>query len=150
MNTNVFLANVIWLFHVGVVLFVMLAPFFNVPSALVLHVTFCITLLVHWNANSNVCSLSVLESKLRGIDYTQSFTHQFIGPVYDVSSTDWSNIVWTATVVLMCVSAYRLYHSEVWGQVQACLAKSWSEKADKSTGQLLRQLVLCLEPLFRS
>lgn len=111
-GTNIFLANVIWAFHFMLVLFVVLAPVSKMPSILIIHITFCISLIVHWANNSDVCSLSVLESKLRGLDYTQSFTHKFIGPVYNVSKTSWTKFLYVVVVILMFVSLYLLYKSK--------------------------------------
>ena len=109
---NAFLADVIWWFHLVVVLFVLLAPLSNTPYILLLHFVFCISLLVHWGANSNSCSLSIIESQLRGVPYTKSFSHQFIAPVYDISKTSWSKFVHVITLIVMSVSFYKLYHSK--------------------------------------
>lgn len=119
-NTNNFLANVVSTFHGLVVLFVLSAPFFDVPYFLILHFTFCVSLLVHWWGNSNVCSLSVLESKLRGLNYTESFTHKFVAPIYDISKTTWSQICYVVTILLMCISAYKIYQSPKWGESLQC------------------------------
>lgn len=110
---NVFLANCISFFHVLIILFVLLAPFSNIPYILFLHIMFCITLVIHWYLNSNVCALSILESKFRGLDsHADGFIHKFVAPMYDVSETNWSNFCWMVTLVLMSVSSYKLYHSE--------------------------------------
>jgi len=105
------LANLISLFHGLVVVFVILGSFSNNIGKLLLHATFCLSLLVHWWGNSNLCSLSVLESHLRGLDYTQSFTHQFIAPVYDISQSSWSKVCTLFTMTVMMVSMYKLYQS---------------------------------------
>jgi serine/threonine protein kinase len=118
---NAFLADVIWWFHLFVVLFVLLAPFSSTPYILLLHFVFCVSLLVHWAANSNSCSLSLLESQLRGVPYTKSFSHQFIAPIYDVSKTSWSNFLYTITFFVMFVSFYKLYRSNSFSNFQ----QSW-------------------------
>lgn len=110
-SKNIFLANCIWVFHVIIILFVLFAPICNIPCILLLHTTFCLSLLVHWYGNSDVCSLSMIESKLRGLDYTQSFSHQFIAPVYKISNTEWSMIVWTITIIVLSISLYKMYTS---------------------------------------
>jgi hypothetical protein len=89
----------------------LIVPFTNIPYYLLLHITFSISLLVHWWNNSNVCSLSIFEAKLRGVEYTNSFTHKFIGPVYEISNTTWSKICYIVTIVLMILSAYKLWTS---------------------------------------
>jgi hypothetical protein len=111
-GVNIFLANLVFLFHTIVVLFVLTAPFSNIPALLILHITFSISLILHWWFNSNECSLTYIEAKLRGLDKTQSFTHQFVAPMYEISSTEWSKICYIITILLLCVSIYYLYNSE--------------------------------------
>lgn len=121
------LADCIRSFHIIVVLFVLAAPFFNIPYFLILHISFSISLLVHWYSNSNVCSLSMLESRLRGLDYTDSFTHKFIAPIYDVSQTTWSQFCYIITITLMCISIYNLYYSEKMKLAIACYHRKTSQ-----------------------
>lgn len=137
------LADVVRMFHLFIVCFVILGPFINKISILILHFTFCFSLLVHWYGNSNVCSLSLLESKLRGLDYTQSFTHQFIAPVYDISQTQWANICTMLTIFLMLISGYKLYKSGVWAHVKKCYKKN--KLSGMSTAKNISQ---CLIPVF--
>lgn len=116
-KTNILLANAISLFHIMIILFVLIAPFTNIVALLILHVTFCLSLLVHWYTNNNICSLSVMEAKLRGLEYTDSFSHKFIGPVYDVSKTTWSTICYIITIVLMIVSIHYIYKSNKFNMI---------------------------------
>lgn len=109
---NAFLADVIWWFHLAVISFVLLAPLSNTPYILLLHFVFSISLIVHWTANSNSCSLTLLESKLRGVPVNQSFSYQFISPVYDISKTSWSNFVYFVTILTMSISFYKLAKSQ--------------------------------------
>ena len=109
---NIVLANFIFMFHTLIILFILFAPFIDIPAILILHITFSICLLVHWWANNNICSLSLLESKLRGMDHTESFTHKFIAPIYDISQTEWSRICIIITIILLCISSYKLYYSK--------------------------------------
>ena len=109
---NSFLANCISIFHYLVILFVIFAPFSNIPAILILHATFALCLMVHWWGNSNACSLTVLESYLRGLDSrTESFTHKFIAPIYEISASEWNNVVWIITIITFCISIYKLYYS---------------------------------------
>lgn len=118
MSANHMLANVISVFHALLIVFMLCAPFSNVPYFLILHITFSISLMIHWWGNSNMCSLSIIESKLRGLDYTQSFTHKFIAPVYEISNTTWSQVCWVVTVVFMCLSIYNLAYNKKWQKVK--------------------------------
>lgn len=137
------LADLVRLFHIFIIAFVVVAPFINNTAILVLHITFCFSLLVHWSTNSNVCSLSVFESKLRGLDYTQSLTHQFIAPVYDVSQTQWSTFCTLATIVLMFISAKKLYDSGIWSTVKSC----YNDNKEKGMSWA-HNVAECLMPIF--
>ena len=115
MKKNELLANGIYIFHILVILFVLIAPFTNGLYFLLVHFTFAVCLLVHWWGNSDVCSLSVIESNLRGINYKDAFTHQFIAPLYEVSQTRWSQICYAIVILTLCISGYKLYNSDKWG-----------------------------------
>lgn len=121
-SSNILLANIINAFHILVVLFVILTPFvfYNTSQMLILHITFTISLLLHWWGNSNVCSLSYMESKLRGLDYTESFTHKFIAPIYDISQTTWSQICYIITIIVLSLSLYHVYYVKDWKQSWEC------------------------------
>ena len=120
---NIVLANFIFMFHTLIILFILFAPFIDIPAILILHITFSICLLVHWWANNNICSLSLLESKLRGMDHTESFTHKFIAPIYDISQTEWSRICIIITIILLCISSYKLYYSKKTFKMMECYNK---------------------------
>ena len=117
-ENNLILAEFVRIFHIFIIIFVLIAPISCIPSILILHISFCISLLIHWYCNQDICSLSVIESKLRGIDYTESFTHQFISPVYTVSQTNWSRICYFVTICLLFLSFYLLYNSKIWFEIR--------------------------------
>ena len=54
-STSTMFANLIWIFHTLVILFILLGPFLNSPALWVLHITFSFSLLVHWYGNNNMC-----------------------------------------------------------------------------------------------
>ena len=122
-EVNIFLANLVYAFHVTVVLFVLIAPFSNIPAFLILHVTFSVSLLLHWYNNNNDCSLTYIESRLRGIDKVEGFTHKFIAPIYDISQTEWSRLCYIITIILMCVSIYYLYNSPKVAESLRCFSQ---------------------------
>ena len=123
---NIFLANSIYLFHIFIILFVVLAPFFPYTNILILHITFCVSLLVHWLANSNECSLSRLESYFRGMDTTCTFSHQFIAPVYDISQSEWDKVCYLIVVAVMSISIYRLVNHPKMEYFLKCVNKESS------------------------
>lgn len=138
-----FLADCIFYFHIFVVLFIVFIPFLNVPPAfLILHITSAICLMLHWYSNSDICSLTIIEGQLRGVDRTKTFTHQFISPVYKITSTEWSNIVWIITFIVMCISIYKLYHTDKFKHALKCYNElSNSEFTFQNT-------IKCFRPLF--
>jgi hypothetical protein len=143
---NLLLADSIFVFHCIIILFVLFAPFTNIPALLILHITFAICLMVHWHANSNICSLSVIEAHLRGLDAREdTFTHQFIAPVYDISSTEWSNIVWIITSIVLVISIYKLYNTDKFKIAWQCYLEA---KEEPNLYKKLLQFLQCFKPLF--
>jgi len=141
MSKNKLLADLVYIFHFIVIIFVLLAPFTNIPAILILHITFSVCLFVHWYANSNVCSLTVLEANLRGLERSETFTHQFIGPIYDISSTGWSNFIWLITIFIMCIAVYKLYNTDKFKTAWKCY---YNLKENSSYTKILE----CFKPLF--
>ena len=140
MNISETFANIIWLFHCLVILFVCFAPFTKIPAILILHITFSICLLVHWGANNNMCSLTVIECYLRKVPPTDTFMHQLISPMYDISSTDLNNIVHIVTYVTMFLSIYYLYESEKFKECLIC----YNELKETNIVNIFK----CIQPLF--
>lgn len=118
------IADLIRLFHILIILFILIAPFTGSLYLLIVHIFLCISLFVHWYNNNDECSLSIMESRIRGLHYTESTTHKFVSGMYNISKTDWSNIVWILTIVLFCISIYNLYSSHKWKLIKSCLGKA--------------------------
>jgi hypothetical protein len=143
MHCNNILANITSTFHVCLIIFVLIVPFLNIPSLLFIHFSLCLSLLIHWLANSDVCSLSIIESQLRGIDYTQSFTHRFVSPMYSISSSDWSTICYIITILLLCITVYKIYQS---GRFSKTI--DFYNKLDKSNSSRTEIYMKCLHTLL--
>ena len=109
MDWSCILANAVFTFHLGLVLFSLFAPLCNTPDILLLHLSWCICVIVHWMANNDTCSLSVFEAQLRGIRYDEGFMHKFIAPVYDISKSDWILVCYIVTVFVGVLSLYKLW-----------------------------------------
>jgi hypothetical protein len=157
---NQVLANIIWLFHFLVVLFVVFTPWYGNPVLLILHMTLCLSLLTHWITNNNVCSLSLIEGKLRGRNYTESFTHSLIAPLYDISKTQWSQITFILTIILFLVSLSKLINHPRIAHASECLRQQKQElKSDqrlnkKTNWQKFRETVMlyvrCYQTAFNA
>ena len=99
---------VITTLHVIFILFMVIAPFtWNIPT-LALHASSAITMMIHWVANSNMCFLTFVESKLRNVDCENSFIHKIVSPVYDINDGTIGGIVWILTIILFLVSIYKI------------------------------------------
>lgn len=149
-NINIPLANLISFFHLFIILFVIFAPISNTPSILILHVTFCISLIIHWLANNNECSLTFFESKLRGLDKTDSFSYKFIAPIYDISKTEWSKICYIITFIVLCISLYKLYNSKRVAKAFQCYndLKNDVNYNNLSFSDKIKKIFQCFTDLF--
>ena len=76
------------LIHILFILFIILGVFFKDPFLILLHSCVLITLILHWYFNNDICSLTLMESKIRGIPYTKGFIHSLIGPFYNISNKE--------------------------------------------------------------
>ena len=137
------LANIISVLHILVVLFVIFAPFSNVLYILILHVSFAICLLLHWKNNSDVCSLSILESKLRNLDYTETYMHRLISPIYTISESELSKLCYIVTIITMSISIYKIYNSPKTYEILECIREIKSN-TDFSTGERWSRYRDCL------
>ncbi len=97
------------LFHLFLVLFTIVAPFTDRPGILILHISYTISLLSHWYLNDNSCCLTIFESTITGSDTTDTFMHKLISPMYNISETNLSKLVWFSTIALLILSSYKMY-----------------------------------------
>lgn len=105
--------------HVLLILFVIIVPFIpNVEwTFLVLHISTVMSLLVHWLMNNDSCFLTLVETKMRGVESSESFIHSIVSPVYKISDTDTKELVSNITPLLGLVSLMRL--SKNWEVVKS-------------------------------
>ena len=142
---NTLLANLIYIFHIIIVLFILLIPFSNIPSFLILHIVFSLCLFLHWSTNSNVCSLTLLEGKLRGLKDVDTLSYQFISPLYNISKTESSNLAWVITLIMMCISVYYLYNNKRFKESIKCFNQI---NKDLSFTEKSKEIIKCFFPLF--
>ena len=108
---NIILANLVRLFHIIVIIFVLIGPFSKNPLVLILHIVFCLCLMIHWMFNSDTCFLTLLETKIRGIDDNESFTYKFVAPMYNITHTKWNKLVWVITIIVCLIAVFNLKNS---------------------------------------
>jgi hypothetical protein len=105
-----FLGTTVFIIHFLLVFFILVVPFLDIPLfILIIHALFIIVLVQHWYHNSNICSLSIIESKLSGKPYTQTFMHRIISPIYDIGETQLSTLCYIISALLFFYVIYRLY-----------------------------------------
>lgn len=103
----------IWLvqlLHFALLVFVILAPFLNEPTLLLLHSLVCPSIVLHWAMNSDVCALTMIEAHLRGVQQCETFLDKLVGAVYRLpqGATDGKYLSW-ALLALTAVSVYRCF-----------------------------------------
>lgn len=103
-----FAANIVWLLHILLVVWVVVTPFTSNEPMLLLHLFAIPTLWIHWTLSDDTCSLTLLESKLRGCEPTESFFHSLVGPVYKIEDSDTRLVAWYASVVLWLVTVSKV------------------------------------------
>ena len=100
--------------------FMLIAPFSDIAPILILHITGAWCLLVHWCANNDICFLTLMEAKLRGIHYKNGFLHKFVAPVYNISDKQISNLCHIAVIVTMMISFYNLLETKAFEKARKC------------------------------
>ncbi len=105
----VLLASAIQSLHFAVVTFITFGSFSYDPGVLLVHATSCLCLLVHWYANQDICSLSLLESAVRGVAYKDTFVHRIVSPIYNISEKSVKILCYTVTITGLLVSSVKLY-----------------------------------------
>lgn len=101
--------TLIRLLHCCFVAWMVCIPFIGSLDQVLLHFVMCVFLLGHWACNNATCALTILEKWARGMQEDESsFVHRLVAPVYVISVPRLKAIVRWFTVLLMCVSAYRL------------------------------------------
>jgi hypothetical protein len=94
------LANIIWIIHLTLVIFLVTTPFFVEDELILLiHVLGGLCLILHWKMNNNECVLTYLEGLVRGCTYDTGFLHTIIGPIYNVGID--SNL--SLVVFILCI-----------------------------------------------
>lgn len=102
------LEDFIKILHILIILFIIGAPFSNDPRILIVHVSSCISLIVHWYFNNDTCCLTLMESYLSGKKKKETFMGRLISPVYTLDESTTSKVTYYSTIVLMLISVAKL------------------------------------------
>ena len=120
------LASIIRIIHIMLILFILIAPFSSYAPILILHLTGAWCLLVHWAANNDICFLTLVESKLRNIDYRKGFLHKFVSPVYNITDKKMSELCHIMVILSMLVASYNLFESTSFDKARKCYMNNGS------------------------
>jgi hypothetical protein len=121
-----FLLYLIIVLHTLLVLFIVTVPFFGKNYLLFLHILGGTAILAHWIANNNICSLTLLENKIREIitnkpvNPNDSFMARLINPIYDFKKNNHSRRVflYSLLVGLVLLSMYKLLRNYKQGNLK--------------------------------
>jgi len=121
------LLNLIILLHALLVLFLVVAPFSNIPTVLLLHVIFIPVILIHWVLNNNICALTLAEFKIREylnggpVDRSQCFMARLMDPIYDFkkNNNNRRHFLYTSMILLWALSVYKLYKMKKDGKLKS-------------------------------
>jgi hypothetical protein len=107
-------ANFIFCIHLLFILFIILTPLLlgKYLLILIIHVLTIITMIIHWVFNSDACSLTLIESYFRNIPDTSTFCWRLVSPVYKISESDLSIVVWVITLFSLGLSIYIILNRE--------------------------------------
>lgn len=98
------LASIVKLCHWGLILFILLAPIIGGELLLTYHTIVIPGILIHWITNNNMCSLTLLESKLTNTPIDKTFIGKILNPFFEVNNY----AIYTIIIVLWVLSIYRL------------------------------------------
>lgn len=92
--------------------FVVFAPFLYYAPVTIIHIMFCILLMLHWITNQNICFLTVLEAKFKNKPLDQTLIHEILEPIYKIQENSLNILIWTFTISITLYSIYTLYKNE--------------------------------------
>lgn len=121
---NEIIANVIWVVHLFVIIFVICVPIVDSPYLLLLHTIFIPFLMLHWVTNNNTCVLTTTEKYLRNVKTKEEeedcYTCKLVNPIFDFKKNhvDASTLIYAVTFGAWLVSVVRLFFKYKHGQIK--------------------------------
>lgn len=105
------LANIIAFLHLFFVIFVVVTPFVTNNTLILLFYCFIVfSVMFHWITNNHGCVLTLIESKLRNKQPTQTFMGRLISPVYKISRLE-------VRLITLAIFLYAFYKSRIWDPI---------------------------------
>lgn len=106
---NTLLANLIYVLHLLLLVFVCVGPFVSDKLILMLYIMSVPFIQLHWVTNNDTCALTVAECALRGVQPTDSFFHKLVSPVYKLNAKTESIMLWIVSFALWLIAVHRYY-----------------------------------------
>lgn len=100
MNTNIILANIIWIIHILIILFVIITPFTNNINLLHYHFIFVPFIILRWIFNYDKCNITMIEQKLRRCKKHEGFIYKIIKPIYNKPKEQLIIYIYMSTLLL--------------------------------------------------
>ena len=85
-------------------------PFTNNITLLILHFMFSISMMAHWILNNDTCALTLIEKYFRNCNTDESFIHSLVSPIYNVSENELANYIYIISFALISITFYKLYN----------------------------------------
>jgi hypothetical protein len=114
--------------HIFVVLFTLIVPFTGITGLLFLHSVAMPLLLSHWISNNNICSLTLIEKKIRKkihkneeVAIRECFTCKIIEPIYDFKKNNKSinHILYPVIIVVWVITVSKLFRKYKQGNIKS-------------------------------
>lgn len=91
---NVF-ASIVCVIHIIIIILILYIPIFSNSNYFIFVCAIFLPFLeLHWLFNNNVCCLTEIEKKIRGIDDKQSFINKIISPIYSFPNDKSFNFIY--------------------------------------------------------
>jgi len=98
------LLSIVKICHWALILFILLAPIIGGETLLTYHTIVVPGILIHWITNNNVCSLTMLESRLTNTPVDKTFIGKILHPFFEVNNIG----IYAIVIALWLLSLYRL------------------------------------------
>lgn len=91
---NVF-ASVVCVIHIIIIILILYIPIFSNSNYFIFVCSVLLPFIeLHWIFNNNVCCLTEIEKKIRGIDDNESFINKIISPIYNFPKNKSFNFIY--------------------------------------------------------
>jgi hypothetical protein len=93
MKLNFILADMVYYIHLTFVIIMVIAPYSRLKILHNFYYVMVPTLFIRWVTNYSKCSVTTIESKLRGIQEEDGFIYKIITPIYNFKCEKRFNII---------------------------------------------------------